>query len=176
MRTGTIYVALLVVAGCGAKAKPAEAPDQAHVVTLAVLPAESAKFPHLVDALNASLARAKVNGVGKVFTSKVSLEVVQLSIECIEASAQCVAAVGKSLAADRLLYAQIEAMPQESRAKAAPVKVKVTLFDVTTSDVLGEAMRTFPSEDDAVKATRDIVDETISVVPAQVREAPVDKP
>ena len=95
---------------------------------LAVLPAESSKFPHAAQAITDSLSKANVSGVERKQVSKVSLEVVQLSIECVEPTVECYQAVGKSLAANRLLFAQVS-------GKKRQVKVTVTLFDAAGSQV-----------------------------------------
>lgn len=97
-------------------------------VTLAVLPAESDAFPNAAKAVTESLTKADVRGIDQRQVSKVSLEVVQLSIECVEPSAACYTAVGRSLAANRLLFAQIEPSAKKK------LKVTVTLFDVDTKN------------------------------------------
>jgi hypothetical protein len=93
-------------------------------VTLAVLPAESDAYPKAAKAITDSLTKATVSGIDERQVSKVSLEVVQLSIECVEQTSACYEAVGRSLAANRLLFAQI------APSKKKQVKVTVTLFDV----------------------------------------------
>jgi hypothetical protein len=166
----------LVSSSCGAPGTAANRgghwQSPAEGVTLAILPAEARAYPRLVAKLNDALRGARVNGVGKTFVSKASLEVVQLSIECVDLSAPCWTAVGKSLSADRLLFGQIESIPARRRPQ---VKVKVTLFDVGTGDVLGESFRTFASEDEAGRSLQSLIDDTLrAVLPAaRVEEAPV---
>ncbi len=89
---------------------------------LLTLPAESDAFPKIAKAATEALAHAKVAGVDRSGTSKVSIEVVQLSIECVDSTANCYEAAAKSLAANKLLFAQIDADGQKPR-------VTVTLFD-----------------------------------------------
>jgi hypothetical protein len=120
-------------------------------LTLAVLPAESAKFPQAAQAITDSLAKANVSGVGKKQVSKVSLEVVQLSIECVEPSPKCYAAVGKSLEANRLLFAQVSGSKHH-------VSVSVTLFDVDAGSPK-TAKRTFANEKAATTGVADLVAE-----------------
>ncbi|HEY5946209.1 MAG TPA: hypothetical protein VIV40_11990 [Kofleriaceae bacterium] len=132
------------------RARKAEAPA-ASGVTLAVLPAESDKFPQAAHAITESLTKANVAGVAKKQVSKVSLEVVQLSIECVEPSPKCYAAVGKSLAADRLLFAQVAGSRKQ-------VKVTVTLFDVDAR-APKTAKKTFTSEQQATAGVADLVAE-----------------
>jgi len=121
-------------------------------VTLAVLPAESSKFPQTAHAITESLAKATVSGVDHKELSKVSLEVVQLSIECVEPSPECYAEVGKSLAANRLLFAEVSASGKRK------VQVTVTLFDVDAKSPK-TATRTFASEREAAAGAADLVAE-----------------
>lgn len=107
-----------------------------------MLPAESDKFPKAAKAVTSSLTNAKVSGIDDRQVSKVSLEVVQLSIECVEPTVVCYEAVGKSLAANRLLFAEIQPASKKS------VKVTITLFDVDTRHPQS-TQKTFANEADA---------------------------
>lgn len=119
--------AIVAIIACAPMRKRGDrGPAGSAKVKLAVLPAESDKFPAAAKAVNDSLASADVTGVDEKEVSKVSLEVVQLSIECVEPTVGCYEAVGKQLSANRLLFAQIA--PESKKA----VKVTVTLFDVDT--------------------------------------------
>jgi hypothetical protein len=120
-------------------------------LTLAVLPAESTKFPQTAQAITDSLANATVSGVEHKQVSKVSLEVVQLSIECVEPTPKCYAEVGKSLAANRLLFAQVSGGKRK-------VNVSVTLFDVDAKSPK-TAKRTFANEQEATAGVADLVAE-----------------
>lgn len=121
------------------------------VVTLTVLPAESSKFPKAAQALTDSLANANVSGVDRKQVSKVSLEVVQLSIECVDPTVECYAAVGKSLDANRLLFAQLS-------GRRKRINVTVTLFDVDAKSPK-TANKTFASEQAATAGVADLVAE-----------------
>lgn len=134
----------LVLCACGGHAPPPAAAPPPKVVTLAVLPAESDSFPVAAKAATDSLSRAHVTGVDRTQVSKVSLEVVQLSIECVESTPACYQAVGKSLAADRLLFAQIAPGPKKKQ-----LKVTVSLFDVQVATPPKTAEKVFTSEKDA---------------------------
>jgi hypothetical protein len=131
---------------------PKAATEHKAVTTLAVLPAESDRFPQVAEAITASLTNAAVTGIDRTEVSKVSLEVVQLSIECVEPTADCYEAVGKSLAANRLLFALLE--PDGKRR----VRVTVTLFDVD-SRAPKTAKKVFASEQDASAGVADLVAE-----------------
>ncbi|MEO6776901.1 MAG: hypothetical protein ABI467_28445 [Kofleriaceae bacterium] len=111
---------VIVVVGCG-HARPI-AVTPAPKIKLLTLPAESDAFPEIAKAATSALAHAKVAGVDEQATSKVSIEVVQLSIECVDPTATCYAAAARSLAANKLLFAQIDVDGEQP-------KVSVTLFD-----------------------------------------------
>ena len=128
---------VVTAAACGPMRKRG-----ANRVTLAVLPAESAKFPTAAEAITASLSDATVAGVDDKQVASVSLEVAQLSIECVERTVTCYTKVGKSLAANRLLFAEIAAEKRKLR-------VTVTLFDVDARKSTGSARRVFANEKEA---------------------------
>jgi len=120
----------------------------------AVLPAESDAFPIAARAATERLRRARVRGLEEPQVSKVSLEVVQLSIECVERTPDCYAKVGKSLAANQLLFAEIAEGP-----KKQSIKVTITLFDVDTQQRKKAAIKVFASEEDVVWGVADVVAE-----------------
>jgi hypothetical protein len=153
----TVFACAFVI-GCShaqhaAATQPAAAVVAPKQVKLAILPAESDAFPKAALAASESLAQAHVSGVDETIQSKVSLEVVQLSIECVQATAACYEAVGKTLSADRLLFAQI------SSPKKKQIKVTVTLFDVPAENALGFVEKTFASEQEAAAGIAALVTE-----------------
>ena len=155
-------VAIAALAAACAKPRPAKRP--AAVVPakpklkLAVLAVESDKFPKVAQAATDSLAKAQVKGVDEVEVSKVSLEVVQLSIECVEPTETCYEAVGRSLAANRLLFAQVgPGLIKKGRKR--DVRVTVTLFDVDTSASQKTAEKVFPSEKEATAGIDTLITE-----------------
>lgn len=117
-----------------------------------MLAVESDRFPALAAAATTSLAKARVAGVDETKVSQVSLEVVQLSIECVEPTVTCYEAAGRSLAANRLLFAQI------APAKKRAIKVTVTLFDVDTRTPRSRE-KVFASERDATAGMDGLVAE-----------------
>ena len=139
-----MVAAIAVIAAC-AKPRPKPVVEKPKV-KLAVLAVESDKFPKVAQAATASLAKAHVTGIDEVEVSKVSLEVVQLSIECVEQTPDCYQAVGKSLAANRLLFAQVA--PDKPGTRKRDVRVTITLFDVDTR-APKTAEKVFASEHDA---------------------------
>lgn len=130
---------------------PAEVVAPKAKVKLAVLAVESDKFPKVAQAATESLAKAQVTGIDETEISKVSVEVVQLSIECVEPTAACYQAVGRSLAANQLLFAQI--VPGKKRA----LRVTITLFDVEAGAPRTAADHTFASEREAAQGLDGLV-------------------
>ena len=143
--------ALAASFGCGPVKSRGASRAATSKVKLAVLPAESDKFPDTAKAITDSLSSAQVAGVDEREVSKVSLEVVQLSIECVEPTVSCYEAVGKQLAANRLLFAQIAADKKK-------LKVTVTLFDVDARSPK-TAEKTFASEKEASAGIADLITE-----------------
>jgi hypothetical protein len=148
-----VTAALVLAMGCHRSA-PAAHPA-AKTTQLVVLPAESDAFPKAATAVSTALANARVAGVDGKKLSKVSLEVVQLSIECVDATSTCYAAVGKSLAADRLLFAQVDAQDKHK------LQVTITLFDVDGGVPAKVAKKVFASEADASAGAAALVGEAV---------------
>lgn len=126
-----------------------------------MIPAESDVFPAAARAVSERLAAAKVAGIDETRLSKVSLEVVQLAIECVEPTGTCYQAIGRSLAANELLFARIvDSTPAaKRRGGKRPLKVTVTLFDVDARSAARTAEREFASEADATAGAAALVEE-----------------
>lgn len=144
-----LLLAVAVVVGC-AHSKPV-ATTPAAKITLLTLPTESDAFPAIARAATIALGHAHVDGVDEQSTTKVSIEVVQLSIECVERTASCYEAAAKSLSANKLLFAQIDADGKKP-------KVSVTLFD-GASGAVKRAAHTFATAADAVAGLDGLVAE-----------------
>lgn len=125
-------------------------------VQLAVIPAESDAFPRAAAAVSESLAAASVRGVDEKRVSKVSLEVVQLSIECVEQTPACYEAIGRSLSANRLLFARID-----RGAAKRQVKLTVTLFDVDARRTTRTQNKAFASDAAAAAGAAALVTEVV---------------
>jgi len=137
-------LAVISTMACGSSHPPPVAPVAAPPkLQLAVIPAESDAFPRAARAFSRSLAEAKLAGVDETRVSKASLEVVQLSIECVDASEVCYQAIGRSMAANRLLFARIDGVAKRK------LKVTVTLYDVDARAVARTRVHEFASEDAA---------------------------
>ena len=155
-----VAIAAAVAAACAKSRPPVAKPAivEKPKVKLAVLAVESDKFPKVADAATTSLAKVQLAGIDEVEISKVSLEVVQLSIECVEQTPACYEAVGRSLAANRLLFAQIEpGTPKKPRKR--DVKVTVTLFDVDSSALKKTAEKLFKNEKEATAGIDTLITE-----------------
>src|SRR5215475_7791109 len=120
-------------------------PPSRPAIRLAVIPADSDAFPRAARAVSASLSSARIAGVDATAVSKVSLEVVQLSIECVDPTDTCYQAIGRSMSANRLLFARID--PGATRRQ---LRVTVTLYDVDAGSAKRTAAKLFPTEDQAV--------------------------
>ncbi len=142
-------LAMLACAACG-HAQPAPATPIAKA-RLAILPTESDAFPVAAEAATASLVKAHFANT-ETRISKVSLEVVQLSIECVDPSLACYVAAGRSLSANRLLFAEL------AGTKHA-VSVTVTQLDVDASVATKTATKTFASETEAANGIAALVSE-----------------
>jgi len=140
---------VIMVVGC-AHSHPVSVTPAAKIKLL-TLPAESDAYPNIAKAATSALAHANVSGVDEHATSKVSIEVVQLSIECVDPTAACYDAAAKSLAANKLLFAQID-------VDGAKPKVSVTLFDGASKQPK-TVEHTFASEAAAVAGLDGLVSE-----------------
>ncbi len=125
-------------------------------VKLAVIPADGDQFPRAAQVLTASMSSARIGGVDETQIAKVPLADVQVLIECNDPTVACYAAVGKSLFANRLLFAQLEA-----GGKPKQLRMTVTLFDVDTQTAKRTAEKVFASEADAAAGSADLVAEAI---------------
>jgi hypothetical protein len=147
-------VAIGAIGGCGAP-PPVTAPVAPEAkIQLAVLPADSDAFPAVARAVTAQLAAVRITGVDVTRVAKTSLEVVQLSIECVDPTDACYVAVGRSLVANRLLFARVDAGP----TRQAP-RVTVTLFDVDAHAARRTTERQYATEDEATAGAAALVAE-----------------
>jgi hypothetical protein len=137
-------LALTLGLGCAttthqaAKSPPAPVSPPARV-RLAWLPFDAAASSGLTTAVNVHLEHVKIAGVTETFQAPVSMEMAQLAIECIEKTAHCYAAVGRSVGADRLLWADVD------RRAHGNLTLRVALFDVDRGAVVHEAEQSYPS-------------------------------
>jgi hypothetical protein len=127
---------------------------------LAWMPLEPRVSPDVAAAVNERLARVVVGGVTDTFQAPVSMEMAQLAIECIERTPACYGAVGRSVGADRLLWAEL------AHARGAgTVTLRVSLFDVGGGTVVKEARRSFPSTKAASAGAAAVFDGAFGAAP-----------
>jgi hypothetical protein len=129
-------------------------PPARSMIKLAVIPAESDAYPRAAQAVSASLSGAAIGGVDETRLSKVSLEIVQLSIECVDPTDACYQAIGRSMSANRLLFARIDA-----GAPRRQLKITVTLYDVDAKASRRTAEKLFATEELAVAGAAALVAE-----------------
>ena len=136
---------LTLTLGCAATVKQApggsgppaaSAPARAR---MAWMPCDARAQPELAAAVNGRLEQAKVAGVKESFQASVSMQMAQLAIECIDKTPRCYTAVGRSIGADRLLWADFE------RAARGELTVRVSLFDVERGAIVRAAVGRYPS-------------------------------
>src|SRR5215471_10672151 len=84
--------------------RPKPAPP---AVKLAWMPLEASVSAEVASAVNQKLAGLAVAGVTEKFQAPVSMEMAQLAIECIERTPACYGKVGRSVGADRLVWAEL---------------------------------------------------------------------
>lgn len=143
---------LLVACGSAPGLQPTAQPSSTR--RLVVMPADAAVYPDAARTATEVLRRQRVKGLDAPELSSVSIEVAQLSLECVEQTESCYVAVGKSLAANGLLFAQFDPGPQPDQ-----VRVSVTLFDVDAAGLTKRARKLFDTEQDAVYGLREVVEE-----------------
>src|SRR4029078_3099426 len=95
------------------RASPSPVASAAPRARMAWMPCDARAQPELVAAVNGRLEQAKVAGVRESFQASVRMEMGQLAIECIEKTPRCYTAVGRSIGADRWLWAHPARAPQE---------------------------------------------------------------
>src|SRR5947207_1526900 len=119
-------------------------------VKMAVLPVEKLLLPKVAEALNERLRAASVGGVSEVTTATISMEVAAMQLDCTQPTSQCYGQIAKHFEADRLLWAEIERA--RGKKRKAPTTIRIVLFDVDRSEVIGRAEETFtgPVSNDAL--------------------------
>jgi hypothetical protein len=125
---GSILLPVVLLAGACASSppppveaapKPAPAPRR-----LAWMPLEVFEGP-VAQVINDQMGRLRPPGTSASVKAAVSMEVAQLAIECIKPTTECYAAVGRSLNADRLLWAELQPSSDDDK-----IVVTIVMFDV----------------------------------------------
>ncbi|MFN0253723.1 MAG: hypothetical protein ACKV2T_43040 [Kofleriaceae bacterium] len=149
-----VFLAASVGAGCLPPKPPPKPVYRPGNLVFAVLPAESQMFPIAARAATERLRRARVKGLDEPRMSNVSLDVVQLQIECVDANLDCYERVGKELAANQMLFAEIVNGPRKDS-----IRVTITLFDVDLKKRRKAASKVFASEEDVVWGVAEVIAE-----------------
>ena len=123
---------------------------------LAWMPLEARVAPEVASAVNERLAHVAVAGMTESFQAPVSMEMAQLAIECIERTPKCYGAVGRSVRADKLVWAELV----RANRRDASVTVRLSLFDVAGGAIARQGARTFPNAKAAREGAAALVDET----------------
>ena len=125
---GSILLPVVLLAGaCASKPpppvettrKPPPPPRR-----LAWMPLDAFEGPVAI-AINDQMRQVRPAGASASVKAAVSMEVAQLAIECIKPTTECYAAVGRSLNADRLLWAELQPSSDEDK-----IVVTIVMFDV----------------------------------------------
>jgi hypothetical protein len=155
------WLAAAALVGACATTKPAAvaappAPLKAAptALRLAWMPLEPRASPDVARVVNERFPRVVVEGVTETFQAPVSMEMAQLAIECIERTPKCYGAVGRSVGADRLLWAELVRVGRRD----AGVTLRVSLFDVARGAVVKQEARTFPNAKAASESASALVD------------------
>jgi hypothetical protein len=149
---------LLALVGCASHPPPpvktAKAPPPPRL-KLAWMPLDAIAGPVVAKAVNDRMSHVQITGTTPGVKAAVSMEVAQLAIECIQPTADCYRAVGKSLGADRLLWAEID--PDAPKDK---IRLTIVLFDVSAGTASRQAA-TFDGEQAAGAGIAELLDHAV---------------
>jgi hypothetical protein len=155
-RVGRWSAALLLVClgACASNKSPpvkAVQKEEPPPARLAWMPLEAFDLPTVARAVNDNMGRARPSGTSGSAKAAVSMEVAQLALECIQPTPACYTAVGRSLNADRLMWAELD--PSDSDDK---IKITVVMFDVRAGTASRRA-GTYDGENAARVGAADLV-------------------
>jgi hypothetical protein len=144
-RSGSFLVPLVVplvaLGACAGSEKPpaasARKPDPPSQ-RLAWMPLDPLDGPAIAKAVNDRMSSIKPAGTSASVKAAVSMEVAQLAIECIQPTPACYGAVGRSLGADRLMWAELEPSGDDEK-----VRLTVLVFDVQAGTAPRRVAETF---------------------------------
>lgn len=120
---------------------------------LAWMPLDPLDAPGVAQVVNERMSKFKPAGTSATVKAAVSMEVAQLAIECIQPTPACYAAVGRSLNADRLLWAEVEPGADDDK-----FRLTVVLFDVQAGTAPKRVGGTFADVQAARAGAADLVD------------------
>jgi hypothetical protein len=120
---------------------------------LAWMPLDGLDAPAVAKAVNDRMGALKPAGTSASVKAAVSMEVAQLAIECIEPTPACYGAVGRSLGADRLMWAEVEPASEDAK-----IRLTVVVFDVLAGTVPRRIGETFADIEAARAGAAGLVD------------------
>ena len=149
---------LLVCLGACASSEPppvetVRKPDPPPPQRLAWMPLDPLDAPGVAQVVNERMSKIKPAGTSATVKAAVSMEVAQLAIECIQPTPACYAAVGRSLNADRLMWAEVEPDADDDK-----LRLTVVLFDVQAGTAPKRVGGTFADVQAARAGAADLVD------------------
>ena len=149
---------LLVCLGACASSEPppvetVRKPDPPPQQRLAWMPLDPLAAPGVAQVVNERMSKIKPAGTSATVKAAVSMEVAQLAIECIQRTPACYAAVGRSLNADRLMWAEVEPDANDDK-----LRLTVVLFDVQAGTAPKRVGGTFADVQAARAGAADLVD------------------
>jgi hypothetical protein len=137
-----VFFPLLVLGACASTEKPSPAsarkPDPPASQRLAWMPLDPLEAPAIAKAVNDRMSSIKPAGTSASVKAAVSMEVAQLAIECIQPTPACYGAVGRSLGADRLMWAELDPSGDDEK-----VRLTVLVFDVQAGTAPRRVAETF---------------------------------
>jgi len=120
---------------------------------LAWMPLDPLDAPGFAQVVNERMSKIKPAGTSASVKAAVSMEVAQLAIECIQPTPACYAAVGRSLNADRLMWAEVEPTTDDDK-----LRLTVVLFDVQAGTAPKRVEGTFADVQAARAGAADLID------------------
>jgi len=120
---------------------------------LAWMPLDPLDAPGVAQVVNERMSKIKPAGTSATVKAAVSMEVAQLAIECIQPTPACYTAVGRSLNADRLMWAEVEPGADDDK-----LRLTVVLFDVQAGTAPKRVRGTFADVQAARAGAADLVD------------------
>jgi len=120
---------------------------------LAWMPLDPLAAPGVAQVVNERMSKIKPTGTSATVKAAVSMEVAQLAIECIQPTPACYAAVGRSLNADRLMWAEVEPDADDDK-----LRLTVVMFDVQAGTAPKRVGGTFADVQAARAGAADLVD------------------
>ena len=127
-------------------------PDPPPPQRLAWMPLDPLDAPGVAQDVNERMSKVKPAGTSATVKAAVSMEVAQLAIECIQPTPACYAAVGRSLNADRLIWAEVDDADDDK------LRLTVVLFDVQAGTSPKRVAGTFADAQAARAGAADLID------------------